>query len=171
MFLEWENNSGNYKSSVGNFKITLLTTSNKFHWAISPHSTKIANINPIQNPKLRWPKRRDMYYQVTRKMETMFTSMLSIAILTSRFFENFRLFLTWVPKPLTQRRRKDVVKTSSFWSERHLTLVWNEGCDDLFLRRLGRRLLLKEKNHMETIYRWIFYLLTFWTIYILPLHH
>ena len=40
MFLEWENNSGNYKSSAGNFKtarnlkITLLKTSSKFHWAM-----------------------------------------------------------------------------------------------------------------------------------------
>ena len=46
MFLEWETTAGNYKSSAGNdklsarnfkaaenFKITLLTTSNKFHWA------------------------------------------------------------------------------------------------------------------------------------------
>ena len=25
---------GNYKSSAGNFKITILTASNKFHWAM-----------------------------------------------------------------------------------------------------------------------------------------
>ena len=34
----------------------------------------------------------------------------------------------------TQRRRKDVVKTSYFWSQRRLRLVWNGNRDDLFLR-------------------------------------
>ena len=34
-----------------------------------------------------------------------------------------------------QRRLNDVVKTSSFWSQRRPTLVWNGSRDDLFLRR------------------------------------
>ena len=40
MFLEWENNSGKLKiisgnfKTAGNFKITLLTTSSKFHSAM-----------------------------------------------------------------------------------------------------------------------------------------
>ena len=44
MFLEWENNSGKLKTIngklqiiSGNFKITLLTTSNEFQWAIWLH--------------------------------------------------------------------------------------------------------------------------------------
>ena len=36
---------------------------------------------------------------------------------------------------LAQRRLNDVVKTSSFWSQRRPRLVWNGSCDDLFLRR------------------------------------
>ena len=35
---------------------------------------------------------------------------------------------------LTQRRRKDDVKTS-FWSQRSPKLVWNGSCDEAFLRR------------------------------------
>ena len=35
----------------------------------------------------------------------------------------------------TRWRRKDVVKTSSFWSQKRLRFVWNGSCDDLFLRR------------------------------------
>ena len=35
----------------------------------------------------------------------------------------------------TQRRRKNVLKTSYFWSQRRLRLVSNGSRDDLFLRR------------------------------------
>ena len=36
--------AGNCKSSAGNFKMTLLTTSNKFHWAINTPTYKLATL-------------------------------------------------------------------------------------------------------------------------------
>ena len=58
MLLEWENNSGkfkttagNYKSSAANFKITLLKTANKFHWVMwlgNLHFPSFLQINSYQ---------------------------------------------------------------------------------------------------------------------------
>ena len=44
-----------------------------------------------------------------------------------------KIFLT--DTKTSQRRRKDVVKTSLFWSQRRLRLVRNGSRDDLLLRR------------------------------------
>ena len=51
----------------------------------------------------------------------------------------------------TQRHRKNVVKTSCFWSERCLRLVWNGSRDDLFFK-MSPRLLLEDilKNSSKT---------------------
>ena len=87
-----------------------------------------------------------------------------------------------------QRRRKDIVKTSYFWSERRLRLVWNGRRDDLFkdvvktssrkrpqdvfqetssrplpgdvlkMSKTSPRLLEKAKNLLETIYRFSIYI-------------
>ena len=92
----------------------------------------------------------------------------------------------------TQRRRKDVVKTSQFWSQRGLRLVWNGSHDDLFLRRgqdvfqetssrplpgdvlktslrrlkTSRIFLVRAKGHLETIYGLSIYVRTFYLSYL-----
>ena len=38
-----------------------------------------------------------------------------------------------IPSQPTQKRCKDVLKTSYFWPQRRLKLVWNGSRDDLFL--------------------------------------
>ena len=44
------------------------------------------------------------------------------------------------PTQATQRRRKDVVKTSSIWSQRRPRLIWNGSLDDSFFKTSSRRL-------------------------------
>ena len=57
-------------------------------------------------------------------------------LLTNLFHEN----KPPAPTQPTQRRRNDVVKTSSIWSQRRPRLIWNGSLDDSFFKTSSRRL-------------------------------